>query len=383
MDGTSQFLNYNLQDGDSGNYQSFDGVVSAGQQSYPQGFAAAAFLDEAPSHPQLPPPPAPAPAPAPPAKVMQPPPRMQSSLPARAAAQLRTSPFGPTPGIPQQDSLLSIARASAMRLDSPGLSTGSTTTPETRASGQNITPTDVPSITSQPSKAPEAIFPPPPPTPPARKRRPRRPRPKSEASPEEEEEKRNKFLERNRAAASKCRQKKKEWTSDLEQTKIDLETRNAQLRMEFNGLQGEVSRARALLMTHASCHDINIDKWLENEAKRYVLGTGEQYDTMLAVNFGFAAGPPPQLRHESLSTISGYTTAGTNDILSPTGRQDSISLPRGIAISDAAVFLQAQVPGSSAAAHIEPPGPSYILSHNMKIGDVSDPKNFDMSNNML
>jgi hypothetical protein len=199
----------------------------------------------------------------------------------------------------------------------------------------------------------------------------------------EEETKRNNFLERNRAAASKCRQKKKEWTSDLEQTKMELETHNAQLRAEFNNLQGEVSRARGLLMTHASCHDTNIDKWIENEAKRYVLGAGEQYDTMLAVNFGLAAGAPPQLRHESLSSISGYTTAATSDLLSPSGRHSSISVPQSMAISNSPVFLRGQIPNDAMAAHIGSVDPTYLISQAMKDADVSDSKNFDMSNNIL
>ena len=81
---------------------------------------------------------------------------------------------------------------------------------------------------------------------------------------------RNKFLERNRIAASKCRQKKKEWVSDLEETRNGLENRHADLQTEYQGLVGEVSRMKNELMSHASCHDPNIDMWIENEARKFV-----------------------------------------------------------------------------------------------------------------
>jgi hypothetical protein len=90
--------------------------------------------------------------------------------------------------------------------------------------------------------------------------------------------KRDKFLERNRVAASKCRQKKKEWVNDLEDQKFGLESQNSHLQMEYNGLLGEVSRMKNQIMAHANCKDRNIDKWIENEARRFVQTTSERYD---------------------------------------------------------------------------------------------------------
>jgi len=94
----------------------------------------------------------------------------------------------------------------------------------------------------------------------------------------EEDNKRSKFLERNRIAASKCRQKKKEWMSDLEETKTGLENTRNQLQMEYTGLLSEVNRMKDQLMSHAGCNDSNIDRWLENEARRFVQQTSERYD---------------------------------------------------------------------------------------------------------
>ncbi|KAK1965935.1 bZIP transcription factor [Colletotrichum sublineola] len=90
------------------------------------------------------------------------------------------------------------------------------------------------------------------------------------------EGKRDKFLERNRIAASKCRQKKKEWVSDLQETKQGLENQHAQLQMEYNGLVDEVTRMKNELMSHASCNDPNINLWLENEARRFVQVSAER-----------------------------------------------------------------------------------------------------------
>lgn len=45
------------------------------------------------------------------------------------------------------------------------------------------------------------------------------------------DEKRRKFLERNRAAASRCRQKRKVWVQSLEKKAEDLNTMNGQLQV--------------------------------------------------------------------------------------------------------------------------------------------------------
>ncbi|KAJ9139481.1 hypothetical protein NKR23_g7954 [Pleurostoma richardsiae] len=109
------------------------------------------------------------------------------------------------------------------------------------------------------------------PEPEPKKRKGRRPK-AATASTADEDDKRNKFLEKNRIAASKCRQKKKEYVNELEDTKNGLERTNAHLQLEYHGLLGEVAQMKNELMTHASCNDPNIDQWLENEARRFVQG---------------------------------------------------------------------------------------------------------------
>lgn len=50
---------------------------------------------------------------------------------------------------------------------------------------------------------------------------------------EDPDEKRRKFLERNRAAASRCRQKRKVWVQSLEKKAEDLTSMNARLQVLF------------------------------------------------------------------------------------------------------------------------------------------------------
>lgn len=86
----------------------------------------------------------------------------------------------------------------------------------------------------------------------------------------EDMQKRNKFLERNRIAASKCREKKKKSMSDLEQTKMELEVKNTNLQTEHRNLASMVANLKHELMTHAKCDDPRINKWLTGQAEQYV-----------------------------------------------------------------------------------------------------------------
>ncbi|RKP26831.1 hypothetical protein SYNPS1DRAFT_13618, partial [Syncephalis pseudoplumigaleata] len=72
--------------------------------------------------------------------------------------------------------------------------------------------------------------------------------------PAEEREKRQSFLERNRLAALKCRQRKKAWLQQL-QHKIDNTTReNEQLQEQATSLREEIINLKTLLLAHKDCH---------------------------------------------------------------------------------------------------------------------------------
>ncbi|XP_071388044.1 cyclic AMP-dependent transcription factor ATF-2 isoform X2 [Centroberyx affinis] len=73
------------------------------------------------------------------------------------------------------------------------------------------------------------------------------------ATSEDPDEKRRKFLERNRAAASRCRQKRKVWVQSLEKKAEDLNSMNGQLQNEVTLLRNEVAQLKQLLLAHKDC----------------------------------------------------------------------------------------------------------------------------------
>ena len=97
----------------------------------------------------------------------------------------------------------------------------------------------------------------------------------TDATDDKEDSTRNKYLERNKVAASKCRQKKKVWVDDLKAQKSELEQENSNLQHENKSLVNDVIQLKSQLMAHASCGDLSIDRWVEIEAKRFVQRTSD------------------------------------------------------------------------------------------------------------
>ncbi|KAI0881040.1 uncharacterized protein GGS22DRAFT_197128 [Annulohypoxylon maeteangense] len=210
--------------------------------------------------------------------------------------------------------------------ESPGLSSGSSDTPESHSSQHTVTPEDRSGVHGFLSGE----------SPPSKRRKQRGKKDMDEGI---ETAKRDRFLEKNRVAATKCRQKKKEWVSDLEETRFGLESQNNHLQMEYSSLRNEITQIKSQLMEHASCNDPNIDKWIENEAKRFVVGAGERYDQMLA-NLGHAPGLVN--RHESFSSASGYPTVPDSELISPvtSSHRGSMSFPPGTMMPNSPVLCR-------------------------------------------
>ncbi|MCJ1359568.1 MAG: hypothetical protein MMC33_009570 [Icmadophila ericetorum] len=68
-----------------------------------------------------------------------------------------------------------------------------------------------------------------------------------------DDEKRAKFLERNRVAASKCRQKKKDWMSNLEAHARELQKDKTQLALMASSLKEEVMWLKCEIFKHTGC----------------------------------------------------------------------------------------------------------------------------------
>ncbi|XP_029007249.1 cyclic AMP-dependent transcription factor ATF-7b isoform X2 [Betta splendens] len=73
------------------------------------------------------------------------------------------------------------------------------------------------------------------------------------ASEMDPDERRQRFLERNRAAASRCRQKRKLWVNSLEKKAEDLASMNVSLTNEVTLLRNEVAQLKQLLLAHKDC----------------------------------------------------------------------------------------------------------------------------------
>ncbi|KAJ5558336.1 hypothetical protein N7535_008549 [Penicillium sp. DV-2018c] len=84
--------------------------------------------------------------------------------------------------------------------------------------------------------------------------------------------KRAKFLERNRLAASKCRQKKKEHTQKLESDYKEQSDRKEQLMAEISRLRSEVLGLKNEVLKHAQCGDEPIKLHLAQMVKKITDG---------------------------------------------------------------------------------------------------------------
>ncbi|RAH44880.1 bZIP transcription factor atfB, partial [Aspergillus brunneoviolaceus CBS 621.78] len=72
---------------------------------------------------------------------------------------------------------------------------------------------------------------------------------------DDEKAKRERFLERNRLAASKCREKKKKNNQQLEQRFHELQNKNTELNTEIEDLRAEGIALKNELLRHSECGD--------------------------------------------------------------------------------------------------------------------------------
>ncbi|KAJ2627120.1 hypothetical protein GGF44_004822, partial [Coemansia sp. RSA 1694] len=80
-----------------------------------------------------------------------------------------------------------------------------------------------------------------------------------------EQQRRRRFLERNRVAASKCRQKKKMWIQDLERRADDVTMQNRSLHIAVAQLKEEVLILRNQLLAHRNCGCSTVQQFLHSD----------------------------------------------------------------------------------------------------------------------
>jgi bZIP transcription factor len=89
----------------------------------------------------------------------------------------------------------------------------------------------------------------------------------SSGSTAEGEDKRSQFLERNRVAASKCRQKKKEWTSNLEERARELQASKTSLALLVSSLREELLYLKGEALRHTTCDCNSVREYLARHAE--------------------------------------------------------------------------------------------------------------------
>ncbi|ORX95262.1 hypothetical protein K493DRAFT_301562 [Basidiobolus meristosporus CBS 931.73] len=102
---------------------------------------------------------------------------------------------------------------------------------------------------------------------------------------EDEDEKRKKFLERNRMAASKCRQKKKMWMKELEIRSEEVTNRNKSLHMLVGQLKEEVMQLKGQLLAHRNCNCNVIQQYVQTSGHFALNPTGARNPSMMGLPY--------------------------------------------------------------------------------------------------
>ncbi|KAJ1719286.1 hypothetical protein LPJ53_005928 [Coemansia erecta] len=157
-----------------------------------------------------------------------------------------------------------------------------------------------------------------------------------------EQQRRRRFLERNRVAASKCRQKKKMWIQELERRAEDVTMQNRSLHIAVAQLKEEVMILKNQLLAHRNCGCTSVQQYLQTDVTAPT-------DTAVAQAMSAAMVAPPGF---PLATQPPHTLA------SP---QQQHHHQQQIANSMAAHAVLSQAAGAASSLLIQPSQPQPIL----------------------
>ncbi|MCJ1283963.1 hypothetical protein MMC26_003294 [Xylographa opegraphella] len=139
-----------------------------------------------------------------------------------------------------------------------------------------------------------------------------------------EEEKRSKFLERNRVAASKCRQKKKEWTNNLEAKARELQNSKNQLAMMVTSLKEEVMWLKGEMLKHTGCGCVQIRDYLTKQADS-IAATGSMYQAFESAASPIGSAPNSRASSVSHPSVRGRSREGSFDIAKSHGVAEQVT----------------------------------------------------------
>ena len=125
---------------------------------------------------------------------------------------------------------------------------------------------------------------------------------------------RSKFLERNRLAASKCRQKKKQWVENLEVKARNLQAEYKHLNMVVDSLRDEILYLKVEMVRHQDCEGSEIQKIVKDDGDAFA----EAVDCLQRSE---------RERQENTAGSSSPRRARGKDVVQPTKPGDDQSRP--------------------------------------------------------
>ena len=124
-------------------------------------------------------------------------------------------------------------------------------------------------------------------------------------------DKKERYREKNRLAAAKCRAKKKENIEDIEVKHRNLSAMNSALKKQVQDLRGELTGLRTHALNHQDCN-CQIARYNINQAKRVALGAEAPSPTM-----GFNGDGRSFSYHQSPSGMGGGMPSRANSFANP------------------------------------------------------------------
>ncbi|XP_048183902.1 LOW QUALITY PROTEIN: cyclic AMP-dependent transcription factor ATF-7-like [Corvus hawaiiensis] len=140
---------------------------------------------------------------------------------------------------------------------------------------------------------------------------------------EDPDERRQRFLERNRAAASRCRQKRKLWVSSLEKKAEELTSQNIQLSNEVTLLRNEVAQLKQLLLAHKDCPVTALQK----KTQGYLESPEGELGAHGLARAGPSSTAPPRPRPNGLSARSAAEAVATSVLAQMAGQRTELAVP--------------------------------------------------------
>lgn len=205
-------------------------------------------------------------------------------------SQQNNAPFGIAPQV--TNSFTAMNPANFMALQSANAFPAQTANPNTLTDSSNSGYSTRQSTGSSQKKPLDSIELSPE-SPPAKKPRKQRKKRSKEMTEEQANDKRQKFLDRNKVAAHKCRQRKKEWTDNLQHKSQMMMYVNESLKREVNDAVAEMEQLKMLVQSihkaPAPAHTCNPQQYAKMEQKWQKFSEDEKTLFMESCNRNLAA----------------------------------------------------------------------------------------------